>query len=108
AELDGHVARYARSRDLLLRRLPELGLDSFAPPDGAFYAWCDVSHLTEDSVSWCREVLDRTGVAITPGVDFDTRRGHHMVRLSFALETSAVEEALDRLEASGVLQPTGG
>jgi aspartate/methionine/tyrosine aminotransferase len=108
AELDGHVARYARSRDLLLRRLPELGLDSFAPPDGAFYAWCDVSHLTEDSVSWCREVLDRTGVAITPGVDFDTRRGHHMVRLSFALETSAVEEALDRLEASGVLQPSAG
>jgi aspartate/methionine/tyrosine aminotransferase len=103
AELDGHVARYARSRDLLLQRLPELGIHSFAPPDGAFYAWCDVSHLTDDSVSWCREVLDRTGVALTPGVDFDTSCGNRKVRLSFALDTPVIAEALDRLAGSGLL-----
>lgn len=103
AELDGHVARYARSRDLLLQRLPELGIHSFAPPDGAFYAWCDIAHLTEDSVAWCREVLDRTGVALTPGVDFDTSCGSRKVRLSFALDTPVIAEALDRLKGSGLL-----
>ncbi|WP_109472598.1 pyridoxal phosphate-dependent aminotransferase [Ornithinimicrobium cavernae] len=104
AELEGHVARYAVNRDLLLRRLPELGLGSFAPPDGAFYAWCDISHLTEDSVQWCQDVLAATGVALTPGVDFDTARGHQWMRLSFAGGTEEIGEALDRLDASGLLR----
>ena len=96
-ELDGHVARYARNRELLLRRLPELGITSFAPPDGAFYAWCDVSHLTDDSRNWCAEVLDATGVALAPGIDFDTAQGHRMMRLSFCGDTAELDEALDRL-----------
>ena len=104
-ELDGHVARYAENRDLLLRRLPELGLGSFAPPDGAFYAWCDISHLTDDSLTWCQEVLAATGVALTPGVDFDTVHGHQWMRLSFAGATAEIDEALDRLDASGLLHP---
>jgi len=99
AELDGHVARYARNRDLLLRRLPELGITSFAPPDGAFYAYCDVSHLTDDSQRWCAEVLAATGVALAPGVDFDTVAGHRMVRLSFCGTTELLDEALDRIAA---------
>lgn len=98
-ELDGHVARYARNRDLLLRRLPELGITTFAPPDGAFYAWCDVSHLTDDSQRWCAEVLDATGVALAPGLDFDQVSGHRMMRLSFCGGTEELDEALDRLVA---------
>lgn len=96
-ELDGHVARYARNRDLLLRRLPELGITSFAPPDGAFYAWCDVSHLTDDSQRWCAEVLAATGVALAPGLDFDQVSGHRMMRLSFCVDTAQLDEAIDRL-----------
>lgn len=99
AELDAHVARYARNRELLLRRLPELGITSFAPPDGAFYAWCDVSHLTEDSRQWCADVLAATGVALAPGIDFDRSRGHRMMRLSFCGDTAELDEALDRLVA---------
>ena len=56
-ELDGHVRRYAVNRDLLLRRLPEIGVAKLAPPDGAFYLYFDVSHLTDDSTRWCQEVL---------------------------------------------------
>ncbi len=108
AELAGHVRRYAVNRELLLTRLPELGLGSFAPPDGAFYAWCDISHLTDDSVAWCREVLDSTGVALTPGVDFDTVHGRQWMRLSFAGGTGEIAEALDRLNGSGLLQPRAG
>ncbi|MGN6414322.1 aminotransferase class I/II-fold pyridoxal phosphate-dependent enzyme [Flexivirga sp.] len=99
AELTRHVERYAVNRDLLLRRLPELGIHSFAPPDGAFYAYCDVSHLTDDTTRWCAEVLDRTGVAIAPGVDFDPVNGHRCIRLSFCGTTDALDEAIDRLVA---------
>ncbi|WP_152185653.1 pyridoxal phosphate-dependent aminotransferase [Segeticoccus rhizosphaerae] len=99
-ELDGHVERYERNRDLLLRRLPELGIDRFAPPDGAFYAYCDISHLTDDSMTWCRDMLERTGVALAPGVDFDPVDGHRYMRLSFCGSTEQLDEALDRLVAA--------
>lgn len=97
AELDGHVARYAANRELLLQRLPELGVHHLAPADGAFYAYADIGHLTTDSRRWCADVLTATGVALTPGVDFDTRHGHRFVRLSLAGATAAVDEAVDRL-----------
>lgn len=97
AELDGHVARYAANRELLLRRLPELGLTHLAPADGAFYAYADIGHLTQDSTQWCADVLAATGVALTPGVDFDTRHGRRFVRLSFAGSTAEVDQAVDRL-----------
>ena len=106
AELDGHVERYARNRDLVLRRLGEMGVADIAPPDGAFYVYADVSRWTDDSVAWCAEVLARTGVALTPGVDFDTANGRHTVRVSFAGDTAEIAEALDRLEP--VLAPGQG
>lgn len=108
AELDSHRERYAETRDLLLRRLPEVGLRDYAPPDGAFYAWCDIGHLTDDSVAWCRALLDDCGVALTPGVDFDTVAGRRKVRLSFAGSTAEVDEALDRMAASPLLRPQSG
>lgn len=106
AELDTHVERYARNRELVLRRLAEMGVEDIAPPDGAFYAYMDVSRWTDDSVAWCAHILASTGVALTPGVDFDTVNGHRTVRLSFAGDTAAIAEAMDRLES--VLAPQAG
>jgi aspartate/methionine/tyrosine aminotransferase len=97
AELDGHVARYAVNRRLLLDGLPRLGIDRLAPADGAFYVYADIGHLTDDSYAWCLRVLDETGVAMAPGIDFDTRRGQQFVRLSFAGSAEEIEEGLDRL-----------
>ncbi|MBD2760785.1 aminotransferase class I/II-fold pyridoxal phosphate-dependent enzyme [Yimella sp. cx-573] len=97
SELVGHVERYARNREVVLQRLPELGVTSFAPPDGAFYAYCDISHLTDDSQQWCLDVLDRTGVALAPGIDFDPVDGNRFMRLSFCGSTEQLNEAFDRL-----------
>ena len=97
AELDGHVARYATNRALLLEGLPRIGIDRLAPADGAFYVYADIGHLTDDSYSWCLRLLDETGVATAPGIDFDTRRGHEFVRLSFAGSAAEITEGLDRL-----------
>ena len=90
-------------RDLLLRRLPELGLGTFAPPDGGFYFWVDVSHLTDNAERWCDELLDATGVAIAPGVDFDPVGGNRFVRISFCVDLPTATLALDRLQ--GFLVP---
>ncbi len=102
-ELDGHVRRYADNREVLLARLPDLGLGSATPPDGAFYLWCDISHVTDDSLTWCQNVLADTGVALTPGVDFDTARGHQQMRMSFSGTAADVAEAVERLAASAWL-----
>lgn len=97
AELDGHVARYAGNRQILLDGLPRLGIDRLAPADGAFYVYADVGHLTDDSYAWCLQVLDETGVAMAPGIDFDTRHGQSFVRLSFAGSAAEIHQGLDRL-----------
>ena len=99
AELDANVRRYAQNRALLLRRLPEAGFDQLVPPDGAFYLFADVSRLTNDSHAFCSRMLAEAGVAATPGADFDTERGHHYVRFSFAGSTADIEEAVRRLKA---------
>jgi aspartate/methionine/tyrosine aminotransferase len=97
--LERRIERYRRNRARLLRLLAEVGLTRAAPADGAFYLYVDVSGFTDDSVHLCHRLLHDTGVALTPGVDFDPRRGHRFVRLSFAGAEDEVTEACDRLRS---------
>ena len=97
AELDGHVARYRANRDRLIATLEKAGLNRFAPAEGAFYLYVDVSSLTQDSEAFCRRMLAETGVATTPGRDFDPLHGDNWLRLSFAGSTADIEEAARRL-----------
>ena len=97
AELDANVARYRRNRDLLLSELPKAGFRQFAPPEGAFYLYADIGNLTNDSEAFCRRMLQETGVALTPGTDFDSGRGHRSLRISFAGSTEDMAEAARRL-----------
>lgn len=96
-ELEGHVDTYRRNRALLLEALPQLGLRRIAPPDGAFYIYADIGHLTDDSLGFCAHLLRDTAVATAPGVDFDPVNGNRFIRFSFAVSTDRVEQALDRL-----------
>ena len=100
AELDGHVRRYAGNRALLLEGLPKLGIDKLAPADGAFYVYADIGHLTDDTMAWAQELLARTGVAVAPGIDFDTFEGHRTIRFSFAGTAEEIREGLERLAAA--------
>jgi aspartate/methionine/tyrosine aminotransferase len=97
AHADAEVARYRVNRDVLLAGLPELGIDRVAPADGGFYLYADVSHLTADSMDFCRRLLADTGVAIAPGIDFDPVDGGRFVRLSYAGATEHMHTALERL-----------
>ena len=96
-ELEGHVDTYRRNRQLLLDALPAMGLAQIAPPDGAFYIYADISHLTNDSLSFCQRLLRETGVASAPGVDFDPVDGHRFIRFSFAVSTDRIEDAIARM-----------
>ena len=97
-ELRENVARYARNREILLARLPEMGFDRLAPADGAFYIYADVAHMTNDSPDFCRRMLAEAHVAATPGVDFDPFSGHNFVRFSFAGTEADMLTACQRLE----------
>ncbi|MEQ9506858.1 MAG: aminotransferase class I/II-fold pyridoxal phosphate-dependent enzyme [Hyphomonas sp.] len=105
AELDAHVEVYRANRVLLLDALPKFGLDRIAPPDGAFYIYADISRFTDDSLAFCLKLLEDTGVATAPGIDFDPEDGHHFMRFSFALSTDEIKEALTRLEPWFKAQP---
>jgi aspartate/methionine/tyrosine aminotransferase len=97
-EAQGHLRQYAANRDTLLAGLRRVGITRLAPPDGAFYVYADVSDFTSESLRFCERLLADTGLAIAPGVDFDTARGGSFVRLSFAGPAADIAEAVRRLE----------
>jgi len=96
-ELDANVAVYAGNRARLLDALPRMGLRQIAPPDGAFYIYADIGHLTDDAMGFCRRLLQDTGVATGPGIDHDPVNGNRFFRLSFAISSDEVEQAVERL-----------
>ncbi|MDF1727852.1 MAG: aminotransferase class I/II-fold pyridoxal phosphate-dependent enzyme [Sulfitobacter sp.] len=98
AELEANMQVYRANRDLMIGGLKEAGFNSFAPPDGAFYVYADISDLTDDSRSFAAEVLEKAGVAVTPGLDFDPLRGAGTLRFSYARSTADIEEGLSRLK----------
>lgn len=97
-ELEANMAVYRENRRLMLEGLPKAGFERIAPPDGAFYVYADVSHLTDDSRAFAAEILDKAGVAVTPGLDFDPDRGGGTLRFSYARATADIREGLVRLE----------
>lgn len=104
AELDAHVERYRRNRDVVLAGLAHAGIGGLTPPDGAFYLWCPIGGLIDRGVTASAEQLCSTwladlGVAVTPGIDFDPVDGQRFVRFSFAGDEAEVREAMRRIGA---------
>ena len=97
-ELNTNVEVYKKNRSILLEELPKAGLNKFSPPDGAFYIYIDISEYSKDSLNFCREVLDKAGVAITPGLDFDQKRGNSTIRFSYARSTEDIIEGANRIK----------
>ncbi len=98
-ELEERKKGYQRNRDFLLDALPNAGFRSILPADGAFYLYADISDLTEDSRQFARTLLNETGVALTPGLDFDAARGQHFLRFSYARSHDDMREGVKRLKS---------
>jgi len=97
-ELQANVARYRRSRDHLLRSLPEAGFSRLSPAEGAFYLFADIADRSNDSVAFCARMLAEVGVAVTPGVDFDRTRGNRFLRFSYCGPEADMIAAAERLK----------
>lgn len=96
-EIDEMIERYDERRRYLLERLPRLGLDFTVEPKGAFYFFVRAAHIDPDSFRLAFDILERAGVALTPGIDFGSR-GEGYLRLSYANSLEKIEEGMDRLE----------
>ncbi|MGY6569424.1 MAG: pyridoxal phosphate-dependent aminotransferase [Salinarimonas sp.] len=98
-ELEVIKAGYARNREILLEELPRIGITEMHPVDGAFYVYADIARFTNDSLDFCKRMLDEAGIAATPGLDFDPVEGAHHMRLSFAGTEEDCREGMRRLKA---------
>lgn len=98
-ELQANLTGYRANRALMLEGLKDAGFSTFAPPDGAFYVYADVSDITQDSRALAADILEHAGVAVTPGLDFDPMRGGGTLRFSYARSTDDIREGLKRLKA---------
>lgn len=99
AGLEAVKERYRANRAMLDEALPRLGLPLAAPMDGGFYAYCDVSRHTNDSMDFARRLLAECHVAATPGLDFDTAEGSRFMRFSYAGSEDDVATAIERLKS---------
>ncbi len=89
-------AEYDRRRRLLIPLLEEIGLKVHTRPAGAFYVLADARHISLDSLALTREILETTGVALTPGIDFG-KGAEGFLRFSYANSMENLEQAVDRL-----------
>jgi aspartate/methionine/tyrosine aminotransferase len=95
-ELAAHLDTYAANRRRVIDALAALGITRVAPADGAFYVYADISHLTDDSLGFCKQLLADTGVAFNTGLDFDPIEGRRTLRISFAVSSAETAEAMER------------
>ena len=84
-------------RDFLLPALRELGFDIQAEPQGAFYIYANAARFSTDAQTLCREILDKTGVTFTPGIDFGSYQAATHVRFAYTCNVARLEQAVERL-----------
>jgi aspartate/methionine/tyrosine aminotransferase len=98
-EMEAIKHGYEENRRILIEGLPRAGLTKFLPVDGAFYLYADVSDFTADSLEFAKAMLEKAGVAATPGVDFDPVHGRAYIRFSYARSAEEMREAVTRIAA---------
>jgi aspartate/methionine/tyrosine aminotransferase len=97
-ECERYRAEYDRRRVYMIQRLAGIGLPLRYEPTGAFYCFVNARRYGRDSLALAMELLERTGVACTPGIDFG-QGGEGYLRFSYANSMENIAEAMDRLGA---------
>lgn len=97
AILEERRAEFRRRRDFLAPALEALGFRVTAKPEGAFYLYCDCSAIATDSFTLARDLLEKTGVAATPGLDFGSNAPEKHIRFAYTTGVDRLAEAVERL-----------
>ncbi|MBW8053685.1 MAG: aminotransferase class I/II-fold pyridoxal phosphate-dependent enzyme [Nitrospira sp.] len=98
-ELRRRVQIFRERRDYLLPALRDLGFDIPVTPQGAFYFYADCTRFTTDSQQFALDLLERSGVAVTPGLDFGVNQPECYIRFSYATTLANLQEGVRRLRA---------
>jgi aspartate/methionine/tyrosine aminotransferase len=96
--LNKNVTLYKKNRDLMINFFEDIGFSKYAPVDGAFYLYLDISRITDDSGKLARNLLNDAGVSVTPGEDFDHKLGKKYIRISYGGSTQDIIEAIKRID----------
>ena len=97
AILEERRAEFRRRRDFLAPALEQIGFRVTARPEGAFYLYCDCSDLADDSFTLARDLLEKAGVAATPGLDFGSNAPEKHIRFAYTTDVPRLAEAVERL-----------
>jgi aspartate/methionine/tyrosine aminotransferase len=96
--LNKNVVIYNKNRELLINFFEDMGLHKYAPADGAFYLYLDISNITDNSTDFAINLLNEAGVSITPGEDFDNKLGRKYTRISYGGSNKDIIEGVKRIE----------
>lgn len=92
------VRTYDKRRRFLIQRLREIGFGIAVEPTGAFYVLANARRFSENSHALSLELLRKTGVAVTPGIDFGENAEGYL-RFSYAGSLDKIRTGLDRIGA---------
>jgi aspartate aminotransferase len=90
------VGEFAKRRERFIRDLNRVPGFRCLPPEGAFYAWVNISETGTSAEELCRIMLEEAGVAAIPGAAFGAA-GADFIRFSFASSTATLQEAVERI-----------
>ncbi len=96
-ELIQRREQFRQRRDFLYQALADLGFNLDKKPEGAFYIYANCAKFTNDSFNWSQQLLESTGVAITPGKDFGGAQAHLRVRFAYTTSIERLREAVYRI-----------
>jgi aspartate/methionine/tyrosine aminotransferase len=92
--------QFQARRDYFTNALREIGFEIPITPDAGFFVYADVSAFTKDSEKFCTEILNKTGVAFAPGIDFGEHRAREHVRMAYAVGLEKLADGVGRLRAA--------
>jgi len=97
-ELDVRRDIFKQRRDFLLPALEKIGFTISAKPQGAFYIYANCEKFTDDSFIWVKQLLEETGVALTPGLDFGDYQAKKHCRFAYTQSLEILEKAVDKID----------
>lgn len=96
--LENYNAEYEKRRDFLYEELKEI-FEIESKPEGAFYIWANIEKYSDDCFAFAEELLDKIGVAVTPGIDFGSNDTHKFIRFAYTRNIEHMKEGIDRIKA---------
>ena len=92
------IKNYKKNRDFLIKELRRMNISVNYKPDSAFYIFCDMSNYTKNSLNLCKDILDKVGLALAPGIDFG-KDYKKFIRISYASTFSDIKKGMILLDS---------